>query len=323
MQRSRRKFLKYLALGTGTGLGGFSWWLGVSKQRAARYGRRMIQDARRRILPAAATPRPASWSDNEITLAWLGHSTVLINFYGLNILTDPALGSRVGISLGLLGTVGNKRYIAPGLRLKELPPIDVIVLSHAHMDHLDLPTLRFFPRSTFTVSAKDTADLLASAQRRHFQELGWGDSATFHSAKGDLRIEAFEVKHWGQRWPSEVPRGFNGYILRREGRSILFGGDTALTPLFRPLRSRGPFDIALMPIGAYQPWIWNHCTPEQAVEMANLAGARYLVPIHHQTFKLSDEPMHEPIERLEIALEREPERLVMRNPGQTFALPRT
>ncbi len=323
MQRSRRTFLKYVALGTGTGLGGLSWWVGVSQQRAARYGRRLIQDARRRILPARTKPNPRGWSDNDITLAWLGHSSVLINFYGLNILTDPALGSRVGISLGLLGTLGNKRYIAPALRPKELPPIDLLLLSHGHMDHLDLPTLRFFPRSTFTISARGTSDLLASGRRMNARELGWGESTIFRSAKGDVRIEAFEVKHWGQRWPSEVPRGYNGYILRREGRSILFGGDTALTPLFNDLRSRGPFDLALMPIGAYRPWIWNHCTPEQAVEMANVAGARYLVPIHHQTFKLSDEPMNEPIQRFEAVLEREPERLALRNPGETFVLPRS
>src|SRR2546427_6836363 len=70
-------------------------------------------------------------------------------------------------------------------------------------------------------------------------------------------------------WPSELNRGYNGYVLRREGKAILFGGDTAETPLFTALRSRGPFEAAIMPIGAYRPWIWNHCTPEQAVRMAN------------------------------------------------------
>lgn len=322
MQRSRRTFLKYLALGAATGVGGISWWVCVSKQRAARYARRFLADARRQIIPAPAKPNPKTWSDNEITLAWLGHSSVLINFYGLNILTDPALGSRIGISLGILGTVGNKRYIAPALRPKELPPIDVLLLSHAHMDHMDLPTLRYFPPATLTVSARETSDLLVSARRKNIQELGWGESTVFRSAKGELRIEAFEVKHWGARWPSEVPRGYNGYVLRREGKAVLFGGDTARTPLFSEIRARGPFEIALMPIGAYQPWIWNHCTPEQALEMANVARARYILPIHHQTFRLSDEPMHEPIERLETALAHEPERLALRNPGESFVVPK-
>ena len=140
---------------------------------------------------------------------------------------------------------------------------------------------------------------------------------------GRLEIEAVEVKHWGERWPSELVRGYNGYILRREGQAILFGGDTAHTSLFSQLRSRGPFAVALMPIGAYRPWILNHCTPEQALQMANDAGARYLVPIHHQTFRLSEEPMNEPIERFTAALDREPQRLAIRQVGESFVCPKT
>jgi len=86
------------------------------------------------------------------------------------------------------------------------------------------------------------------------------------------------------------------------------------------MRSRGPFDAAILPIGAYNPWIWHHCTPEEAVEMANLAGARYIVPVHHQTFRLSNEPMTEPIQRLQAALE--PERLALSKIGETFVCPK-
>jgi L-ascorbate metabolism protein UlaG (beta-lactamase superfamily) len=146
-------------------------------------------------------------------------------------------------------------------------------------------------------------------------------STTLRCANGDLQVEAFEVKHWGQRWPSEVPRGYNGYLLRREGKVLLFGGDTAHTPLFASLRSRGPFEVAIMPIGSYRPWIMNHCTPEEALDMANAAGAQYLIPVHHQTFCLSEEPMREPIERLEEALQSERERLALRRAGETFFCP--
>jgi len=269
---------------------------------------------------APVKPTPFKWSDNQVSLAWLGHTSVLINFYGIHILTDPALGKRIGVSLGP-GTVGPKRYIAPALDVKELPPIDVLLLSHAHMDHMDVPTLRRFDSGTFTVSAKATDDVLASASLKKITELSWNDRLTFRNKLGELQIEAIEVKHWGQRWPSERVRGYNGYILRREGKAILFGGDTARTSLFSDVRSRGPFKAAIMPIGAYQPWIWNHCTPEQALEMANAAGAEYLLPVHHQTFRLSDEPMNEPIHRLEAALEREPERLALRRVGETFVCP--
>src|SRR5262249_35812332 len=96
---------------------------------------------------------------------------------------------------------------------------------------------------------------------------------------------------------------------------------TAYTPLFRGLRSHGPFKAAIMPLGAYDPWIRNHCNPEQAVEMANWAGASYIVPVHHQTFRLSNEPMKEPIERAQIALQHEPERLALNSVGQTFVCP--
>jgi L-ascorbate metabolism protein UlaG (beta-lactamase superfamily) len=153
--------------------------------------------------------------------------------------------------------------------------------------------------------------------------MAWGERATFRNAKGVLEIEALQVNHWGRRWPSKIERGYNGYLLRREGKAVLFAGDTALTPLFGEYRSKGPFAAAIMPIGAYQPWIWNHCTPEQAVEMANQAGVHYLVPVHHQTFKLSDEPFGEPLERLTAALHKESERIALRKVGETFTCPQT
>jgi L-ascorbate metabolism protein UlaG (beta-lactamase superfamily) len=163
--------------------------------------------------------------------------------------------------------------------------------------------------------------VIANAGLKQITELGWDGKTTFRNAKGELEIEALEVKHWGERWPSDKERGYNGYILRREGRAILFGGDTAHTPVFAGYRSRGPFEAAIMPIGAYQPWIWHHCTPEQALDMANAAQARYIVPVHHQTYRLSEEPMNEPIERLEHALDREPERLALRQIGESFICP--
>ena len=254
-------------------------------------------------------------------MSWLGHSSVLINFYGVRILTDPVLQRRVGISVGL-GTLGPKRNIAPALSVEELPPIDVVLLSHAHYDHLDLPTLRGLGPRPWIATAVSTRDLLGKLFD-NVNELRWGQSATFRNSLGELTVEAIEVKHWGRRWPSTVARGCNGYVLRREGRALLFGGDTAQTPAFADLKSRGPYLAAIMPIGAYQPWIWNHCTPEQALAMANAAGASYILPVHHQTFKLSDEPALEPIERLQAALHNEPERLALRQIGETFIYPAT
>lgn len=321
MQRNRRIFLKYLSFGTGTGLAATGLWLSVSQRRAARVFRRMIEDAQRQVAPAPVKPGLHGWNENEVGLCWIGHSTVLINFYGVRILTDPVLGERVGVSLGPLGTAGIKRYVTPALGMAELGPVDVLLLSHAHMDHLDLPTLRRFAPRTVTVTAQSTSDLLARASRKAIVELRWGERTNFRNALGTLEVEAFEVKHWGQRWPSELPRGYNGYVLRREGVAMIFAGDTALTTSFASLRSRGPFAAAIMPIGAYNPWIRNHCTPEEAVSMANAAGARFLVPVHHQTFRLSEEPMQEPIQRFEQALASERERLAIKRIGGSWVLP--
>ena len=312
--------MKYSLAGAGAVAGSGTWWVTSSKQRAARWLRTIIADGRRTVAPAKFKPEPATWSDNAITLAWLGHSTVLINFYGIRILTDPALGKRVGISLGL-ATAGPKRYVAPALTLKELPPIDVVLLSHGHMDHMDLPSLRPLSKAPLTVTAKLTQDILAGTGLRNITELAWKDRTTFRNPKGELELQAIEVKHWGERWPSELQRGYNGYVLRREGKALLFAGDTAHTTLFRDLRSKGPFAAAIMPFGAYDPWIRNHCNPEQAVEMANWAGAAYIIPVHHQTFRLSNEPMGEPIERAHAALQHEPERLALTVVGQSFVCP--
>jgi L-ascorbate metabolism protein UlaG (beta-lactamase superfamily) len=316
--RNRRRFMKtMLAMSAGAGVG--SYWLATSRRRSARWLRQIVADARRPLIPAAAKPNPKAWPDNAITICWLGHATTLINFYGVRILTDPAFFSRIGISFGL-GTLGPKRYVACALKPKELPPIDLVLLSHAHMDHMDLPSLAKIPRSATTVSAKLTSDVIRTAGLTKVMEVGWKDRTRLHFAQGDLEIEGFEVKHWGQRWPSDVERGYNGYILRREGKAIIFGGDTAHTRLFGDLHSRGPFEAAIMPIAAYQPWIRNHCTPEQAVQMCEWAGARYIVPVHHLAFKLSDEPMTEPMERLSRALEAEADRIAVRRVGESFTI---
>ncbi len=305
--------------------------------RELRFLKIIANDLKRRVAPAPHKPDPAAWSDGRVTAAWLGHSTVLINFYGVNILTDPVLGSRVGIHVAGPLVLGMKRYVAAALTFRELPPIDLILLSHAHMDHFDLRTLRRFDRRPLVVTANSTGDLLRGTRLGgHVTELGWGEGTRLKFGRsagalalddGELEVEAFEVRHWGARMRTDDHRGYNGYILRRGGRAILVGGDTSFTPAFRRLRGRGgaahggAFDLAIMPIGAYDPWINSHCTPEQAVEMADMAGARHVLPVHHQTFKLSSETFGEPIRRFEAALARHPERVALRAVGETFQLP--
>ena len=277
----------------------------------------------RPIAPASAKPEPSKWSDAQVTLAWIGHSTVLISFFGVTILTDPTLFPRIGIRLPGF-TIGPKRLTAPALGFGELPKVDLVLLSHAHFDHLDLRTLRCFDGSTSVITARATSDLLRPTRFSHVTELDWGQSKSLSTAAGAIEITAFPVKHWGARTQRDTYRGYNGYLIesRSRGRGrIIFAGDTAMTENFAALRRHGSIDVAIMSIGAYNPWIQSHCTPEQAVEMANAAGARFIVPVHHQTFRLSFEPFREPIERFEAALTQTPERIALRKIGETFVLP--
>ncbi|MDQ3546802.1 MAG: MBL fold metallo-hydrolase, partial [Verrucomicrobiota bacterium] len=214
------------------------------------------------------------------------------------------------------------RLTAPALTVEELPPIDLILLSHAHFDHLDWRTLRRFDGRTQVVTASRTRDLLGWTRLRRITELGWGEETTVETVAGSLLVRAFPVRHWGARLRSDDYRGYNGYVLERNGRRVIFAGDTALTNSFGSLRDGRPYDLAIFGIGAYQPWIRAHCTPEQAIAMAKDAGARFIMPVHHQTFKLSFEPFREPIERFVKALADEPERIALREIGETFVLPR-
>ena len=274
----------------------------------------------RPIAPAFAKPEPEKWSNSGVTLAWLGHATVLINFFGIKILTDPVLFPRVGIRLPGF-TIGPKRLTAPALQFQELPKIDIIVLSHAHFDHFDLRTLHCFGESTTVITARATSDLLKHTRFRDITEFAWAERKSKTTAAGDVNVSAFQVNHWGARRQRDTYRSYNGYLLERKGRRIIFTGDTAMTDSFAELRRHGEIDVAIMPIGAYNPWIRAHCTPEQAIEMANAAGARFILPVHHQTFRLSFEPLREPIERFQAALSNAPERIALREIGETFVLP--
>lgn len=281
----------------------------------------MIFDGRGKPPPPANRPVPAQWDNEAITGSVLGHSTVLLNFLGVHVLTDPVFSRRVGLGVPPF-ILGPKRYHAPALSPRELPAPDVIVLSHAHFDHFDVWSLRKFNRRTPVVTARATGDLLRCHGFKDVHELDWGESETIGTCGGPIRITAFEVAHWGARMMRDDHRGYNGYLLERDRHAVCFAGDTAYTPAFANLYDEArPIDLMLMPIGAYDPWIRAHCNPEQAADMARQAGARTFVPIHHETFKLSAETMDEPAARIRAAFADEPERLLAVNVGETFRVP--
>jgi len=277
---------------------------------------RMSEDRKRTVEPSPGTPGIAAWSNKGVHAAWIGHSTVLIRVDGFTILTDPVFSTRVGIKIGPL-MLGVKRLVHPAVHLLELPVPDLILLSHAHMDHLDRPSLRKLEnRGTTVITAANTSDLLRVNRYQAVQELRWDESRQI----GPARVRAFEVKHWGARTRTDVHRGYNGYLIEAGRYRIIFGGDTAYTDLFRRVRSSKPVDLAIMPIGAYDPWIQAHCNPEQALAMASQAGAEFVLPVHHRTFKLSNEPYGEPIERLLLASGSAEDRIPIREIGEEFHL---
>jgi len=294
---------------------------GPTTSWGARFLRQRFEEIGRSLPSPPHKPDPHSWSDNAVTLAWLGHSTVLINFYGVRILTDPVLFRRIGVDLGL-GTLGPLRLVSSALTRAELPDLDLVLVTHAHFDHLDTPSLRSVRGRPAAVMSSGTADLLPRRRYRSVTELRWNESAAIDTPRGRVDVRSIEVKHWGARIVRDRWRGYGGFIVEREGRRLLIAGDTAMSPIFHEHRRFGPFDAAIMPIGAYNPWIWAHCTPEQAIAMANAAGAQLIVPVHHQSFKLSNEPFTEPIGRAQQALAREPERLAIRELGQTAVIAR-
>lgn len=299
----------------GAGLAGLAGLGSWAYRSAPHFWKQYSEDPKRDIMPAPRRPNPKAWPDRGIHAAWLGHTTVLLKIDGTTILTDPVFSARVGLDLGIF-TLGLKRLVAPALDIAELPPIDLVLLSHAHMDHFDIPSLRRLEnRGTMVVTAARTADLLRPGRYGGVRELGWGERARV----GPLALSAFRVNHWGARMRSDTYRGYNGYVIEAGRYRVLFGGDTAATDAFRALKTSRPFDLAIMPVGAYNPWIHYHATPEESWRMANDAGAEVVLPVHHQTFPLSREPYLEPIERFYAAAGPHPERVALGRIGEEFA----
>jgi len=259
--------------------------------------------------PPAAPLKPdlTNWADQSLAAAWLGHATVLLRVGEMTILTDPVLCNRVGIGLGLI-TGGPRRHVAPALAVRELPPIDLMLISHAHFDHLDRPTLVKLDKNIPVITAGGTFDLIRDLGFRRVAELRWGESTTLHG----IKVTAQKVAHWGARIFYDSHRGYNAYLIEAGKKRVLYGGDTAYHDFFKEI---GKVDLAVLGIGGYDPYLASHATPEQAWAMANHLNADHLLPMHHSTFRLSHEPTREPIERLMTAAGKDAARVVMTQIG--------
>ena len=262
-------------------------------------------------------PTPAAWPASELTIANLGHASLLMNYLGVRAISDPSLFNRVGMSFDSIFTIGPHRVTAPPLPPAELQAVDVILITHAHMDHLDIPSLKALPKSATVIACDKCAALIAPLGFADVRELKWGEST---EVKG-LTVRAMAARHWGKRWPPlGADYGFNSYVLEKDGVRMLLACDSAYTDVFSALKNDPP-QLAAFSIGAYDPWIWNHADPEQVWAMFQQTGAKYLLPIHWGTFRLSKEPMDEPLARLIRAAGDQSSRIVLRQIGGTWQLP--
>lgn len=259
---------------------------------------------------AAKTPNLTRWHTHDLAAVWIGHATVLLRMGGMTILTDPVLSNRIGVGLGLM-TGGPRRYIAPALQIGQLPPLDMILVSHAHFDHLDRPTLHRLPKHVPVVTAANTHDLIHDLGFTTVTELQWGQTLEISR----LKLTAHRVEHWGARTFYDRHRGFNSYLIQSPRRRVLYGGDTAYHPHFKTL---GKVDLAIFGIGAYDPYIQAHATPEQAWRMVDHVRADWMLPMHHSTFRLSHEPMGEPMQRLLSVAARGMDRIITREIGDMW-----
>jgi L-ascorbate metabolism protein UlaG (beta-lactamase superfamily) len=261
---------------------------------------------------------PVRWPGDALTIANLGHSTLLMNFFGVRVISDPSLFERVGLTLGPLVTIGPHRLAPAPLKPAQLQQLDLILVTHAHMDHLDLNSLKALPKSAVVVACAGCATLIRPLGYSDVRELRWGE----RTAVNGLTVTAMGANHWGKRWPWGRAYGFNSYVLEKNGRRMLLACDSAITDLFAPLHENPP-DVAAFSIGAYDPWIWNHADPEQVWTMFVQTGAHYLIPLHWGTFRLSKEPIDEPMRRLIAAAGPEADRIVLRQIGIAWRLPKS
>ena len=246
--------------------------------------------------PIAGSPRPPELvGAGELGVTFIGHSSFLLQMNGKNVLIDPVFSKR----LVLL-----RRQRHPGLRVKELPAIDVVLLTHAHMDHLNVSSLRHVVRVTRRLTGrtpevvvpKGVKDLVVRLGFAKVHEMEWWDRL---EVKG-LGVTMTPCRHWGARMFNDTYRGYGGYVVEDGGFSVYHSGDTAYFSGFAEIGKRLRPKVALLPIGAYFPDSYRavHTSPEEAVRGFVELGAERMVPMHYGTFKLGREPMHEPVERL-------------------------
>ena len=246
--------------------------------------------------------RPASVGPDDVALTFVGHATFLVQVGTTNVLIDPVYAERASP----VTFAGPRRVRAPGVRFDDLPAISLVLLSHNHYDHCDLGTLRALDRRfhPWLVAPIGNGPLLRSAGIRKVEELDWWQRAS----AAPLPITLTPAQHFSARGPFDRNRAlWGGFLIEARGRRILFVGDTGYGPHFREIAARlSPVDLALLPIGAYEPrWFMKdiHMNPAEAVQAHLDLGARRSLGMHWGTFQLTPEGVDEPVRELTKALQ--------------------
>jgi len=251
---------------------------------------------------SAVTPRtgqayqPRLVSDGELGLTFIGHASFFVQIGGQNVIIDPNFARWLFVL---------KQLRKPGVRLRDLPPIDLVLVTHAHFDHLHRPSLRAIVQQArirraappIIVVPHHVMDLVSDLGFGDVVEMDWWNSYRHR----ELTVTHVPSRHWGARIIKDSHRGYGGYVLRDSKHSLYHAGDTAYFSGFREIGRRLAPELALLPIGAYNPPSFRnvHANPADATRAFLDLNARWMVPMHYGTFKLSHEPMDEPLQLLE------------------------
>jgi L-ascorbate metabolism protein UlaG (beta-lactamase superfamily) len=264
--------------------------------------RRRARQFTKLVRRSALTPRtgqtrkPVLAATGQVGLTFIGHSSFFLQIAGRNLIIDPNFARWLFVL---------KRLRRPGVSIKDLPPLDVVLVTHAHFDHLHRPSLRALVRHSLhlrrtppvIVVPRNVADLVADLGFSNIIELDWWGEYRLH----DLNVVHTPSRHWGARVVHDMHRGFGGYVIRNRQASLYHAGDTAYFSGFREIGDRLSPELAMLPIGAYEPPSFRnvHASPADAVRAFLDLRASFLVPMHYGTFRLSHEPMDEPLKYLE------------------------
>lgn len=246
-------------------------------------------------------------NQSENTLTWIGHSSALLQIEGVNILLDPVFSDRVSP----VSFMGPKRLVALPFALQELPRIDVVLVSHNHYDHMDLPTLRQLAQrdsQTLFLVPLGNQKMLQSENIKNVKEFDWWESVR---AK-DVTLTFTPAQHWTARGLFDNDETlWGGWHLQGKGLSVLYTGDTGYSQDFSDIRQHlGAVDLALIPIGAYEPrWFMKkqHVNPEEALFIHRDLEAKLSIGMHWGTFRLADEFMQAPYDDMQTAIQSHPE----------------